>query len=48
MHEPSLLTGAAGIGLALLRLESVEKEAALLVGDTAIKPLTPDWMRLTD
>jgi folate-binding protein YgfZ len=37
-----------GIGLALLRLEAVEKETPLRVGDTAIKPLPPDWMRLPE
>jgi folate-binding protein YgfZ len=37
-----------GIGLALLRLEAVEKEVPLLVGDTAIKPVTPEWMHLPE
>jgi len=35
-----------GVGLALLRLDAVGKETKLLVGDVAIEPLTPEWMRL--
>lgn len=35
-----------GIGLALLRLEAVHKP--LTAGETAIKPLQPDWMQLPE
>jgi hypothetical protein len=36
-----------GTGLALLRLEAVDK-AALMAGDARIVPLTPAWMRLPE
>ena len=39
-------SGRDGIGLALLRLEAVGKGEQLIAGDTAIEPITPDWMRL--
>jgi folate-binding protein YgfZ len=34
-------------GLALLRLEAVDKKP-LVVGETVVTPVTPDWMRLPD
>ncbi|HXP03502.1 MAG TPA: folate-binding protein [Stellaceae bacterium] len=37
-----------GIGLALLRLEAVERGETLAVGETGIVPITPDWMRLPE
>ena len=37
-----------GNGLALLRLEAVENGRPLTVGETAVTPITPDWMRLAD
>ena len=37
-----------GIGLALLRLEAVGKNAKFAVDDAAIEPMTPDWMRLPE
>jgi tRNA-modifying protein YgfZ len=37
-----------GMGLALLRLEAVEGKQKLAVSDTAIVPITPDWMRLAE
>jgi tRNA-modifying protein YgfZ len=37
-----------GAGLALLRLEAVSQGKPLTAGDTAIEPLTPDWMQLPD
>ena len=37
-----------GIGLALLRLEAVENGRPLTVGETAVTPITPDWMRLAN
>jgi folate-binding protein YgfZ len=36
-----------GAGLALLRLEAVDK-TPLVVGETVVTPLTPDWMRLPE
>jgi hypothetical protein len=37
-----------GVGLALLRLEAVEKHEKLIAGGTVIEPITPDWMRLPE
>ena len=37
-----------GSGLALLRLEAVEKKEPLVVGETVVEPITPAWMRLPD
>jgi folate-binding protein YgfZ len=37
-----------GIGLALLRLEAAATGHKLQVGDTTIRPVRPDWMRLPD
>lgn len=46
-HEAGeMRSSSAGTGLALLRLEAVG--GPLRVGDTAIEPLTPDWMRLPE
>jgi folate-binding protein YgfZ len=36
------------VGLALLRLEAVDKHEKLLVGDTVVEPQTPDWMLLPE
>jgi len=35
-----------GLGLALLRLEAVRGDQKLTVGETALIPITPDWMQL--
>jgi folate-binding protein YgfZ len=35
-----------GVGLALLRLEAVDKHEKLMVGDTVVQPLVPEWMQL--
>jgi hypothetical protein len=47
-----LRTSIGGRGLALLRLEDVERatagEAQLLAGDARIRPLKPDWLRISD
>ena len=37
-----------GAGLALLRLEAVDKHEKLMAGDTVIEPRTPDWMLLPE
>jgi folate-binding protein YgfZ len=37
-----------GIGLALLRLETVSHDGKLIAGPAAIIPMTPDWMRLPE
>ncbi len=37
-----------GVGLALLRLEAVGRGRILTAGDTAIEPMTPNWMRLPE
>jgi folate-binding protein YgfZ len=36
-----------GVGLALLRLEAVDKKP-MVVGETVVTPVTPSWMRLPD
>ena len=47
-----LRTSIGGRGLALLRLEDVERAAAgevrLSAGDARINPLKPDWLRISD
>jgi folate-binding protein YgfZ len=37
-----------GAGLALLRLEAINKHEKLTVGSTVIEPLKPDWMQLPE
>ena len=37
-----------GLGLALLRLEAVEKHGKLSTGDGVLEPVTPGWMRLPE
>jgi hypothetical protein len=37
-----------GMGLALLRLDSVGKNETLSAGDASVHPITPNWMRLPD
>lgn len=45
----SAVEGADGaMGLALLRLEALERGAALTIGETALTPLMPDWVVLPE
>ena len=37
-----------GLGLALLRIESIREGKTLAAGDAAIVPLRPAWMRLEE
>jgi folate-binding protein YgfZ len=37
-----------GVGLALLRLESVDSGQKLVAGNTSIVPIPPDWMRIAE
>jgi hypothetical protein len=37
-----------GVGLALLRLEAVTRNGELLTGDTKLKAVAPDWVRLPE
>jgi len=47
-HEAGeMRSSREGAGLALLRLEAIDKKP-LVVGDTVVTPVTPDWMRLPD
>jgi folate-binding protein YgfZ len=47
-HEAGELRSSRdGAGLALLRLEAVDKKP-LVVGEAVITPVTPDWMRLPE
>jgi folate-binding protein YgfZ len=48
-HEAGEMRSSSdGMGLALLRLEAVASKQKLAVRDTAIVPITPDWMRLAE
>ena len=44
----SQLTEDGGIGLALIRLESLENSAELLAGGVVVTPQKPDWMTQPD
>lgn len=44
----TLYSTSGDVGLALLRLDAIQKKAALHAGDAALVPVPPDWLTLPD